>query len=63
MLNEMLAFDSEDEKSWTGTDTRPNEIVAEPMDRAGMAGRSEWGGCAEHRSYDVVPAGVPEHRL
>jgi hypothetical protein len=42
MLNETLAFDSADEKIWTGTETRPKEIVAVPMLRAGMG---ETGKC------------------
>ena len=32
----MLAFDSDEEKMLTGTETRPKEIVAVPIDRAGM---------------------------
>jgi hypothetical protein len=36
MLNETLAFDSEDEKICTGTDTSPNEMVAVAILRAGM---------------------------
>jgi uracil phosphoribosyltransferase len=36
MLKETLAFDSEDEKICTGTDTSPKEIVAVAILRAGM---------------------------
>jgi hypothetical protein len=36
MLNETLDFDSADEKIWTGTETRPNEMVAVAILRAGM---------------------------
>jgi hypothetical protein len=35
MLKLMLAADSEVEYRFTGTDTRPNEIVAEAIERAG----------------------------
>jgi hypothetical protein len=42
MLNDRLAFDSDDEYRLTGTETRPNEIVALPMDRAGI-GRTGKG--------------------
>jgi hypothetical protein len=42
MLKETLAFDSADEYTWTGTETRPKEIVAVPMDRAGIRGCREW---------------------
>jgi hypothetical protein len=41
MLNETLAFDSDDEYTLIGTETSPNEIVAEEMERAGMGRRSE----------------------
>jgi hypothetical protein len=40
MLNETLAFDSEEEKRLTGTETSPKEIVAVPIARAGI-GRGE----------------------
>jgi hypothetical protein len=43
MLNETLAFDSEDEKIWTGTETSPKEIVAVAILRAGM--RVTQAGC------------------
>jgi hypothetical protein len=36
MLNDTLAFDSEDEKRLTGTETRPKEIVAVPIVLAGI---------------------------
>jgi len=36
MLKDTLAFDSEDEKIWTGTETSPKEIVAVAILRAGM---------------------------
>jgi hypothetical protein len=36
MLNETLALDSADEYRLTGTDTRPKEIVALAIERAGM---------------------------
>ena len=35
----MLVFDSDDEYRLTGTETRPKEIVAEAIERAGMSGR------------------------
>src|SRR5256714_15659260 len=38
MLKETAAFDSPAAKSCTGTDTRPNETVAEPMEWAAI-----WG--------------------
>jgi hypothetical protein len=38
MLNDTLDFDSLDEKRLTGTETRPNEIVAEAIERAGIGG-------------------------
>jgi hypothetical protein len=36
MLNETLAEDSAVENRLTGTETSPKEIVAEPMERAGI---------------------------
>ena len=36
MLNDTLDLDSDDEYRLTGTETRPNEIVAVPIERAGM---------------------------
>jgi hypothetical protein len=36
MLNETVAADSAEEYSFTGTETRPKEIVAEPIGRAGI---------------------------
>src|SRR4030095_2488548 len=36
MLNDTLVFDSADEYRFTGTETRPNEIVALAIDRGGM---------------------------
>src|SRR6185503_2104659 len=36
MLNETLDFDSDDEKRLTGTETRPKEMVAVPIARAGI---------------------------
>jgi len=46
MLNETLALDSADEKMLTGTETRPKEIVAVPIDRAGIGvvGKKEGAG-------------------
>jgi hypothetical protein len=41
MLKDTLDLDSDDEYRLTGTETRPNEIVAVPMDRAGMDG-ARW---------------------
>jgi hypothetical protein len=38
-LNETLDFDSEDEYRFTGTETRPKEIVAVAMERAGIGVR------------------------
>jgi hypothetical protein len=37
MLNETLVLDSDDEYRLTGTETRPKEMVAVPIERAGMA--------------------------
>jgi hypothetical protein len=42
-LNDTLDFDSADEKRLTGTETRPNEIVAVPIERAGI-GREAGSG-------------------
>jgi len=36
MLKEMALFDSEAEKSFTGIETIPNEMVPPPNGRAGM---------------------------
>jgi hypothetical protein len=36
MLKLILAVDSLEEKRLIGTETSPKEIVAEPIDRAGM---------------------------
>src|SRR3954468_5956147 len=36
MLKDTFVFDSEDEYRFTGTDTRPNEIVAVAIERAGI---------------------------
>jgi len=36
MLNDTLDFDSADEYKLTGTETSPKDMVAVPMDRAGM---------------------------
>jgi len=36
MLKETLVFDSDDEYRLTGTETRPKEIVAVPIERAGI---------------------------
>jgi hypothetical protein len=44
MLNDTLAFDSDDEYRLTGTETRPNEIVALPIERAGMVRSAVEGG-------------------
>jgi hypothetical protein len=38
MLKDTLDFDSLDEKRLTGTETRPKEIVAEAIERAGIGG-------------------------
>jgi hypothetical protein len=43
MLNDTLLFDSEDEYRLTGTETRPNEIVAVAIERGGMVGSLEGG--------------------
>jgi hypothetical protein len=43
MLNDTLLFDSDDEYRLTGTETRPNEIVAVAMERGGMVGSLEGG--------------------
>src|SRR5690242_7304389 len=42
ILNETLALDSDDEYRFTGTETRPNEIVAAAIGRAGIRAR-EYG--------------------
>jgi hypothetical protein len=47
MLNETLDFDSEEEYRFTGTETRPNEMVAVAMERAGISVRLRVSG----RSY------------
>jgi hypothetical protein len=39
MLKDTLALDSDDEKMLTGTETSPKEIVAVPIERAGMGWR------------------------
>ena len=36
MLNETLVLDSDEEYIWMGTETSPKEIVAVPIDRAGI---------------------------
>jgi hypothetical protein len=36
MLNDTLVFDSDEEYMWMGTETSPKEIVAVPIDRAGI---------------------------
>jgi hypothetical protein len=36
MLKETLAFDSADEYRLTGTETRPNEMFAVAIERAGI---------------------------
>jgi hypothetical protein len=43
MLNDTLALDSDDEYRLTGTETRPKEMVAVPIERAGMAGTRDAG--------------------
>jgi hypothetical protein len=43
MLNDTLLFDSEDEYRLTGTETRPNEIVAVAIERGGMVGSLDGG--------------------
>ena len=49
MLNETLAFDSADEKRLTGTETSPNEMVAVPMERAGIGRRTREEGSGNPR--------------
>jgi hypothetical protein len=44
MLKETLTFDSADEYKFTGTETRPNEIVAFEIERAGMVVWLNGGG-------------------
>jgi hypothetical protein len=39
MLKLTVAADSLEEKTWTGTETSPKEMVAEPIERAAMATR------------------------
>jgi hypothetical protein len=43
MLNDTLLFDSDDEYRLTGTETRPNEMVAVAIERGGMVGSLEGG--------------------
>jgi hypothetical protein len=38
MLKETLVFDSDDEYRLTGTETRPKEMVAAPIERAAIRG-------------------------
>jgi hypothetical protein len=51
MLKDTLDFDSLDEKRLTGTETRPNEIVAEAIERAGIVGsdKGEGGSCSRKK--------------
>src|SRR6266540_2787825 len=49
-LNEIAAFDSPAANSCTGTDTRPNETVAEPM---------EWAAISEYDTRSCLPVGRP----
>jgi len=44
MLNDTLDLDSDDEYRLTGTETRPKEMVAVPIERAGIAGTREAEG-------------------
>jgi len=47
MLNDTLDFDSEEEYRLTGTEKRPDEMVAVPMERAAMSvgwAKGEAGG-------------------
>jgi hypothetical protein len=41
MLNDTLDFDSAEEYTLIGTETRPKEIVAVEIERAGMERRAE----------------------
>jgi hypothetical protein len=44
MLNDTLDLDSDEEYRFTGTETRPKEMVAVPIERAGIAGTREAEG-------------------
>jgi hypothetical protein len=46
MLKDTLDLDSDDEYRLTGTETRPKEMVALPIERAGMA-ETRWAGVEE----------------
>jgi hypothetical protein len=50
MLNDTLLFDSEDEYRLTGTETRPNEIVAVAIERGGMIGSLVGGAMTTSRA-------------
>src|SRR5206468_5767236 len=52
-LNEIAAFDSPAANSCTGTDTRPNETVAEPM---------EWAAISEYDTPSCLLVGSPARR-
>jgi hypothetical protein len=58
MLNDTLLFDSDEEYRFTGTETRPNEIVAVAMERGGMivyrVGGAERTNGARHRKLSPV---------
>jgi hypothetical protein len=57
MLKDTLLFDSEDEYRLTGTETRPNEIVAVAIERGGMVGSLEGGAneTSRARSRKLLP--------
>src|SRR5260221_1600265 len=54
-LNEIAAFDSPAANICTGTDTRPNETVAEPMEWAAISGY-DTPSCPPVRSPAPAPA-------
>src|SRR5436309_10431756 len=53
-LNEIAAFDSPAANICTGTDTRPNETVAEPM---------EWAAISGYHTPSCPPVGSPAPAL
>src|SRR5258708_21434335 len=53
MLNEIAAFDSPAAYNCTGTETRPNETVAEPM---------EWAAIWEYDTRSCLHVGRPSPR-
>jgi hypothetical protein len=50
MLKDTLARDSDEEYTWTGTETRPKEIVAVPVERTGITIRRKRRGVRREES-------------